>query len=348
MNRYINLAATALLTVSFAFTAFGADKSFPFVDIDQSSWYYSYVEDAYNKGIIAGTSEKIFAPDVTLTRAMASSLIYRMYGSPEVKYSRQFPDVEEGAWYTDGILWAKENGIVSGYEDGTFCPGWAMTVEQFASVLYRLADTPENSGDLNSLDKYSDNFMVSSYARSAMIWAEQNNMLQGETLHPTSAITRAEAAKMLSVFTTKNDFNAIKSLGAISSYINDNYDSTFDMTKYSYHTDDSGDIYLYYMVKGYPSTFGYRAVMSKDKLMRVDMIGIMNPYFLSASINEPKITDEELYRMAVESDETEFQVKSQSITKYFNMDKLKFVFEVETTYVDDNGADLIKLYTYEA
>lgn len=347
MNRYINLAVSAILTVSFAFTAFGADKNFPFVDIDQNSWYYTYVEDAYNKGIIAGTSEKIFAPDVTLTRAMASSLIYRMYGSPEVKYSRQFPDVEEGAWYTDGILWAKENGIVSGYDDGTFCPGWAMTVEQFASVLYRLADTPENTGDLNTLDKYSDNFMVSTYARPAMIWAEKNRMLQGATLHPTSAITRAEAAKMLSVFTTINDFKAIKNLGAISSYINENYDSTFDMTKYSYHTDDSGDIYLYYMVKGYRSTFGYRAVMSGDKLMRIDMIGIMNPYFLASDIVEPKISDEELRRLALEAENNEFAVESQTITKYFNMDNLKFVFEVETTYIDDGGAYFTKLYTYE-
>ena len=185
------------------------------------------------------------------------------------------------------------------------------------------------------------------YARPAMIWAEKNRMLQGATLHPTSAITRAEAAKMLSVFTTINDFKAIKNLGAISSYINENYDSTFDMTKYSYHTDDSGDIYLYYMVKGYRSTFGYRAVMSGDKLMRVDMIGIMNPYFLASDIVEPKISDEELRRLALEAENNEFAVESQTITKYFNMDNLKFVFEVETTYIDDGSAYFTKLYTYE-
>ena len=347
MRKFASFAVSVILASSISVSAFALDKTVPFIDIANNSWYYSYISDVYKKGIISGTSENIFEPDVTLTRGMAASLIYRMYGSPDIKYSKYFSDVADGEWYTDGITWAKDNGIISGYDDGTFSPDWAMTVEQFASVLYRLAGKPE-IGNSNALSKYSDNFMVSSYAKQAMIWASEKGMLAGDTLHPTSAITRAEAAKMLSIFTETYDYKAINNMGEISSYIKENYDSTFDMTDYSYSSDSDGNIYLAYMVGEYKSTFGYCAVMSGDKLMRVEMIGKMNPYFLSSDIKEPKyISDDELFKIALESYDTECSVYEKNITRYFNMSTLKFVFDVEITYVDDNGAYFTNLFRYE-
>lgn len=142
MRKFASFAVSVILASSISVSAFALDKTVPFIDIANNSWYYSYISDVYKKGIISGTSENIFEPDVTLTRGMAASLIYRMYGSPDIKYSKYFSDVADGEWYTDGITWAKDNGIISGYDDGTFSPDWAMTVEQFASVLYRLAGEP--------------------------------------------------------------------------------------------------------------------------------------------------------------------------------------------------------------
>lgn len=349
MKKISNIALSVLLSASFAFTAFGLDKEVPFVDISQDSWYYSYVSDVYEKEIIAGTTETTFGPDVTLNRGMAASLIYRMYGSPNVSYSKQFTDVEKDKWYTDGILWAKENGIIFGYEDGSFCPDWAISTEQFASILYRLAGSPENSGDVHVLDKYSDDFLVSSYAMPAMVWAVENDMLYGSSLHPSSAMTRAEAAKMLSVFTTMYDSRAIKATGAISDYIRKNYDTTFDFTEYEFSVDESGyDIYLYYKVEGWRSTFGYRAVMFGDKLLRVEMIGKMNPYLLSTELTMPEIPDEEVLKMALEDAGNEFTVSSQVLYKYFDMDELKFVYAVDTVYTDKAGAEFAKEFKYEA
>lgn len=348
MKKYICLLISAMITASTAVTAFALDNAFPFVDIARNSWYYSYIDDAYDKGIIAGTSENIFAPDETLTRAMASSLVYRMYGSPDVKYVSYFPDVTDGQWYTDGIIWAKENEVMSGYDDGTFCPEYYMTVEQFASVFYRLSGSPEIKNPDKVLEKYSDSYLVSGYAKEAVAWAVQNNMLQGETLHPTSAVTRAEAAKMLSVFTTVNNYYVIKNLGDISNYIKENYDSTFDMKEYSASVIEyDDDIYLYYMVGNYRSNFGYHVVMSQNNIVRVDMIGMMNPYFLTTEHKEPSITDEELYKMAIEAENLDYAVSEQRITKYFNMENMKYTFEVETTYIDNTGAFFTKLFTYE-
>ena len=77
-------------------------------------------------------------------------------------------------------------------------------------------------------------------------------------------------------------------------------------------------------------------------------IGKMNPYFLSSDIKEPEyISDDELFKIALESYDTECSVYEKNITRYFNMSTLKFIFDVEITYVDDNGAYFTNLFRYE-
>lgn len=169
----------------------------PFKDITANMWCYDYVLDVYNKKLILGTSEDTFSPDTPLTRAMVASIIYRMAGSPDVSYSAIFTDVPDGQWYTKGIIWAYNNKVISGYGNGLCGPNDYVTVEQLASTLYRYAGSPEVTAEITG---YSDVAAISEYAKTGMAWAVSKKMNNGETLHPASPATRAEAAKMFSLF----------------------------------------------------------------------------------------------------------------------------------------------------
>ena len=169
----------------------------PFKDITANMWCYDYVLDVYNKKLILGTSEDTFSPDTPLTRAMVASIIYRMAGSPDVNYSAIFTDVPDGQWYTKGIIWAYNNKVISGYGNGLCGPNDYVTVEQLASILYRYAGSPEVTAEITG---YSDVAAISEYAKTGMAWAVSKKMNNGATLHPTSPATRAEAAKMFSLF----------------------------------------------------------------------------------------------------------------------------------------------------
>ena len=57
------------------------EKTNPFNDVAASSWYYDYVLDVYEKGLMAGTADDMFSPDATLTRGMVASIVYRMEGA---------------------------------------------------------------------------------------------------------------------------------------------------------------------------------------------------------------------------------------------------------------------------
>lgn len=53
-----------------------------------------------------------------------------------------FTDVASGAWFTDGLSWAAEHGVVRGFADGTFRPAEPVNRGQLAAYLQGIASTP--------------------------------------------------------------------------------------------------------------------------------------------------------------------------------------------------------------
>jgi len=176
----------------------------PFGDVQRSDWFYRAVRFAYSSGIITGTTETTFAPGIDLTRAMLVTILYRYAGEPEVDGSAAFGDVEDGAWYTDAVTWASQNGLVTGYNADTFGTNDAITRAQLAVILYRYAaylgyDT-ETSGDLSV---YTDGDSTSDWAADAVAWAVGAGIITGTsdtTVAPNGTASRAQGATMLQRF----------------------------------------------------------------------------------------------------------------------------------------------------
>lgn len=169
----------------------------PFIDVDEDDWFYEDVVYVYKNGLMSGTSDTEFSPYHSLTRGMAASILYRLAGSPEVEYISVFDDLEDGKWYTDGMLWAVNEDIIAGYGDGTCGPENLVTIEQLASILYRYAGSPETDG--GKISKKAIVGVISDYAIPAMEWAAENGMLYGEPINPAAPASRAETARMFTV-----------------------------------------------------------------------------------------------------------------------------------------------------
>lgn len=75
------------IIASVAIVPASASGSFPFTDGKPSSWYYSAVKWAYEKGITVGTTATTFSPNQHVTRGQALTFLYRYAGSPSVNYS---------------------------------------------------------------------------------------------------------------------------------------------------------------------------------------------------------------------------------------------------------------------
>lgn len=97
----------------------------PFTDVSEGDWFYDPVVYAYDEGLMTGTSATEFAPNVTMTRAMIVSVLYRLEGSPDLSEGNlgyPYEDVEGDAWYAMPVYWARESGVMAGYSDSTFGP----------------------------------------------------------------------------------------------------------------------------------------------------------------------------------------------------------------------------------
>ncbi len=170
----------------------------PFNDVSCEDWFYISVRYAWNNQLFKGTSEKEFSPAMNMTRAMLTTVLYRIEGEPKVKSSSVFEDVKDGMWYTDAVIWANENNIVKGYGKGIFGPDDFITREQMAVMLHRYATgkglaANESTYKLN----FSDATQISFFALEAMKWAVESGLIQGNTpttVNPLGKATRAEVA----------------------------------------------------------------------------------------------------------------------------------------------------------
>ena len=178
----------------------------PFTDVT-NHWAYTAIKRVYTRGWMVGMDEKTFAPDQQLSRAMLAVILYAMAGEPAVTGESPFTDVPAGCWYTDAIIWAAQNGIVSGFGDGTFRPNAAVTRAQAAVMLYGYAAfTGADVTARADLSTYSDAGQIPAWAMDAMQWANARRLIVGRDsshLAPDGGATRAEMAAILSAYIGK-------------------------------------------------------------------------------------------------------------------------------------------------
>lgn len=180
----------------------------PFVDVKESDWFYNDVMFVYSKGIMSGTGDTTFEPNTVTSRAMFAAVAWRIENMPAAKNTAIFTDVENATWYTKAVAWAYENGIASGFGDGTFRPNEFLTREQLAVFLYKYAEYKGYDLTITgNIDTFSDKDSVSPWANDAVTWAVQNKFIAGKDgnkLDPKGYATRAEFAAIVHRFIEKN------------------------------------------------------------------------------------------------------------------------------------------------
>ena len=145
-----------------------------------------------------------FAPNATMTRAMLVSVLWRLAGAPAPKAPNTFVDVPDGAWYTDAVTWAAENGVVSGIGGSRFDPSGFVTREQTAEILYNYAHSKGYDVSARAdLTAFPDAGSVSGWAEEALSWANAAGLINGTVrdgrtiLDPQGSASRAQVAMIL-------------------------------------------------------------------------------------------------------------------------------------------------------
>ena len=116
-----------------------------------------------------------------------------------------FTDLDSGAWYADGVLWALNNGVMNGWANPLdagmlFGPNDSTTRAMVATMLWRMEGSPAYAGASEFTDVDGDTWYT-----EAVRWASTEGIVEGyanptgagKLYNPNGAVTREQLAAML-------------------------------------------------------------------------------------------------------------------------------------------------------
>ena len=174
------------------------DVESPFPDTSDH-WAAGAIAQAYRLGLIAGYPDGTFRPDDRIGRAEFSMMLFRLLGLEEgAEGTAAFTDDDEIAgWARQAIAAIVDAGIISGYKDGSFRPGRAVTRAEMAVMLARALGFALEE---KAVTGFADDAEIPAWARGAVAALHRLDILSGREageFAPDDPLTRAEAVVVL-------------------------------------------------------------------------------------------------------------------------------------------------------
>ena len=173
-----------------------------FEDVPEGSAYYDGVRWAVRAQVMDPDSETLFGANNTVTRGELIRIFYRLAGSPSVTRPDHSPyeDVDESDPNYDAYLWAREQQITSGWNDGKFHPEAPLSNASTVALLHRADGSSKIQ--LTGTSPFSDVTSSTPFCRQ-IVWASRrgvSTVSEGDAFAPTEHTSKARVAMMLYLY----------------------------------------------------------------------------------------------------------------------------------------------------
>lgn len=173
-----------------------------FEDVPEGSAYYDGVRWAVRAQVTDPDSETLFGADNTVTRGELIRIFYRLAGSPSVTRPDHSPykDVDESDPNYDAYLWARDQQITSGWNDGKFHPEAPLSNASTVALLHRADGSSKIQ--LTGTSPFSDVTSSTPFYRQ-IVWASRrgvSTVSEGDAFAPTEHTSKARVAMMLYLY----------------------------------------------------------------------------------------------------------------------------------------------------
>lgn len=175
-----------------------AEELNPYDDVDKSNSSWAAILYLTEKGVMQGDGDRTFAPERALKREEFARILVDGFFEVDQSAQTTFVDVKESDWFYSYVATGQQMELIAGMEQYWFGSGEYVTREQMAVLCYRAALKAGKSFAAEGEGAVpSDEELISSWAYYPIKLLRQNGVFSGETLRPTDAATRAEAAQLL-------------------------------------------------------------------------------------------------------------------------------------------------------
>ncbi len=168
-----------------------------FNDIEDYSWAKDAIESLYDKGIIDGRGDGIFAPADFVTREEFAKLIVLTMDLQNDSEEVSFDDVQADAWYAPYVTSLVNSEVASGIGDNKFGVGLPISRQDMAVMIYRAL---KGNAEYYSETEFNDTCDISDYAEPAIRYMNAMGYITGYedgSFRPLNSISRAETAVVL-------------------------------------------------------------------------------------------------------------------------------------------------------
>lgn len=160
-------------------------------------WAEEAIKQAVQNGIITGYPDGTFKPNHTVTRAEFVVMLMNTMKPMTVGVELNFTDTENiGTWAREAVAQAVQEGIIKGYEDGSFRPNAEITRAEMVDMISNALKLPTESGATG----FADDKDIPEWVRGAIVAIKNLGIIQGmgnNRFNSNGNATRAEAVTVL-------------------------------------------------------------------------------------------------------------------------------------------------------
>ncbi len=167
-----------------------------FADLGGYEWAVESIQALYEKGIVSGRAEQIFAPADAVTRSEFVKLVVLAFGIQAEETSLPFTDVADSDWAYPYICTAYGAGMIQGISETEFGASTPISRQDMAVIVQRAAGLEP----IAETEKFADDQDISAYAYDAVYALQSAGVMIGDEqrmFYPKNYANRAEAAKVI-------------------------------------------------------------------------------------------------------------------------------------------------------
>lgn len=187
-----------LLVACFVSSSYASAMDVNLSDIDQTSRFYKSVSVFVTEGIIEGYDDGTFKADNQINRAEALKIIleaFKLENNPQAELT--FSDVSNEAWFAEYVAVGLNEGIIKGYNDGTFKPGNQVNFVEALKMGLEAKGIDTTGLEFNS---FHSGLNGGEWFAGLMSYGYEKNLFELEkdgTIAPGKPMTRGEFTELI-------------------------------------------------------------------------------------------------------------------------------------------------------
>ena len=172
-------------------------------DLDSVPWAKGAINELYNKGIVSGQADGVYAPMNNITRAEIVKMLVMAFNEYDKNATTEFYDLQNH-WAQSYIASAYNKGYVVGRSTDEFGANDYITRQDTAVILYRMMQVNDKTQTVVNITKsFLDHKDISDYAVRGVEMLSEYGIINGfsdGSFKPQNLLTRAEAAVLIKNF----------------------------------------------------------------------------------------------------------------------------------------------------